>query len=39
MLSDEQIKQQINFTLSRTDLPKLGKKYKGKVRDVYDLDD
>jgi len=39
MLSDEQIKQQINFTLSRTDLPKLGKKYKGKVRDVYALDD
>lgn len=39
MLSDEQIKQQINFTLSRTDLPKLGKKYKGKVRDIYALDD
>jgi len=35
MLEDNKIKEQINFTLKGTDLPKLGKKYKGKVRDVY----
>ncbi|MBU0627652.1 MAG: phosphoribosylaminoimidazolesuccinocarboxamide synthase [Nanoarchaeota archaeon] len=35
MLSDDIIKEQIEFTLKETDLPKLGNKYKGKVRDVY----
>lgn len=35
MLSDKEIKQQINFTLEETNFSKLGKKYKGKVRDVY----
>ncbi len=35
MLSDNEIRQQINFTLKETDFPNLGKKYPGKVRDVY----
>ncbi|MDP7179835.1 MAG: phosphoribosylaminoimidazolesuccinocarboxamide synthase [Candidatus Woesearchaeota archaeon] len=35
MIPNEKIKQQIGFTLKETDFPKLGKKYKGKVRDVY----
>ena len=35
MLSDEKIKEQRSFTLNKTSLPKLGEKYKGKVRDVY----
>lgn len=35
MLKDNKIKQQINFTLEETNFPDLGKKYKGKVRDVY----
>jgi phosphoribosylaminoimidazole-succinocarboxamide synthase len=34
MLEDNQIKEQIDFTLKGTEL-ELGKKYKGKVRDVY----
>ncbi|MFH1588483.1 MAG: phosphoribosylaminoimidazolesuccinocarboxamide synthase [Candidatus Diapherotrites archaeon] len=39
MLSEEQIKEQLNFRLEGTDFPALGKKYKGKVRDVYVSDD
>jgi phosphoribosylaminoimidazole-succinocarboxamide synthase len=39
MLSDEIIKNQINFALKETYFEKLGKKYKGKVRDVYVADD
>ena len=39
MIPKEKIKQQINFTLKETDFPDLGKKYKGKVRDVYIGDD
>ncbi len=35
MISDELIKKQINFALKETNLSKLGKRYKGKVRDVY----
>jgi len=38
MISDDKIKEQIQFTLKGTDLP-LGKKYKGKVRDVYIAED
>jgi len=37
MIADEDIKKQIGFTLKGTDL-ELGKKYKGKVRDVYEKD-
>jgi len=37
-MENEKIKQQIQFTLKGTDLA-LGKKYKGKVRDVYVADD
>ena len=39
MLSGNKIKEQINFTLKETNFPNLGKKYKGKVRDVYIADD
>lgn len=39
MLSDNEIKEQINFTLKETNFPNLGKKYKGKVRDVYIAED
>ena len=39
MVNDELIKKQISFTLKGTNLEKLGKKYKGKVRDVYVADD
>ena len=39
MLSEQQIKQQINYTLKDTYFPPLGKKYKGKVRDVYIAED
>lgn len=39
MISKEIIKKQINFTLKETNFKKLGKKYKGKVRDVYIADD
>lgn len=35
MLSDSEIKKQIEFTLKGTDFPILGEKYTGKVRDVY----
>src|SRR5947207_12820897 len=35
MVSDEIIRQQLSRTLARTDLPKLGEKYEGKVRDCY----
>ena len=35
MISDDVIKRQIKFTLSGTDFKNLGKKYQGKVRDVY----
>ena len=38
MMSDEDIKKQMSHTLKSTDF-KLGKKYKGKVRDVYITDD
>jgi len=39
MLSDEIIKNQLKHTLEETNFHNLGKKYKGKVRDVYILDD
>ncbi|MBN2127595.1 MAG: phosphoribosylaminoimidazolesuccinocarboxamide synthase [Candidatus Diapherotrites archaeon] len=39
MVSEEQIKEQLNFRLDGTDFLGLGKKYKGKVRDVYVSDD
>jgi len=39
MLSDEQIKEQREFTLKETDFSGLGEKYKGKVRDVYIAND
>ena len=39
MLSEQQIKEQISHTLGQTDFPKLGRKYTGKVRDVYIADD
>lgn len=39
MVSDDAIKKQIKFTLSETDFKNLGKKYKGKVRDVYVSED
>ncbi len=39
MLSNNEIKQQISFTLEETNFPNLGKKYKGKVRDVYITED
>jgi len=39
MISEEQIRKQIHFTLKETDFPELGKKYRGKVRDVYVADD
>jgi phosphoribosylaminoimidazole-succinocarboxamide synthase len=39
MISKEQIKEQIQFTLKGTDFPGLGEKYKGKVRDVYKGED
>jgi len=35
MLSNKKIKEQRSFTLDKTNLPELGEKYKGKVRDVY----
>jgi phosphoribosylaminoimidazole-succinocarboxamide synthase len=38
-MQDEEIKKQIDFTLKETDFPDLGKKYKGKVRDVYIAED
>lgn len=39
MVSEERIKEQISYTLKGTDIEGLGKKYKGKVRDVYVTDD
>ena len=39
MISDNQVKKQIKFTLKETNLENLGKKYKGKVRDVYVSED
>ncbi len=39
MVSEEIIKKQLNNTLKETNFSKLGKKYKGKVRDVYIADD
>ncbi len=35
MIPKETIKEQIQFTLGGIDIPELGKKYKGKVREVY----
>ncbi len=35
MITEEQIKEQINLTLDKTDFPELGEKYEGKVRDSY----
>ena len=35
MISDDAIINQIKFTLTETDFENLGKKYQGKVRDVY----
>ena len=39
MIPTNQIKKQLNNTLEETDFTKLGKKYKGKVRDNYILGD
>ena len=39
MLPIELISEQLNFTLDETNLPKLGKKFSAKVRDVYSTDD
>ncbi len=39
MLPIELISEQLKFTLDETNLPKLGKKYIAKVRDVYFADD
>lgn len=39
MISEEKIKEHISNTLKGTDFNSLGKKYKGKVRDVYAGDD
>src|SRR5438067_6830594 len=38
MVSDEIIRKQLTRTLQGTDLPALGKKYEGKVRDCYTKD-
>lgn len=38
MISPEILKKQLEFTLSKTDFPKLGNKYEGKVRDNYSKD-
>lgn len=35
MIPEQKIKEQIKFTLEGTEFPKLGKKYKAKVRDCY----
>lgn len=35
MISTQNLKAQIPYTLSKTDFPQLGKKYEGKVRDNY----
>ncbi len=36
---EEIIKKQLNYTISETNFPSLGKKYQGKVRDNYIKDD
>jgi len=35
MIPEQKIKEQMKFTLEGTEFPKLGKKYKAKVRDCY----
>jgi phosphoribosylaminoimidazole-succinocarboxamide synthase len=39
MLSDNQIRSQLDHALTQTDLPKLGELYRGKVRDNYSRGD
>jgi phosphoribosylaminoimidazole-succinocarboxamide synthase len=39
MMSDEQVKEQMKFTLKETNFEGLGEKKKGKVRDVYKAED
>jgi phosphoribosylaminoimidazole-succinocarboxamide synthase len=39
MISEQKIKEQMKFTLDGTEFPKLGKKYKAKVRDCYVQED
>ena len=39
MIANDIIKQQISYTLKETNFSSLGKKYRGKVRDVYTTDD
>ena len=39
MIPEQQLKEQIKYTLEETSFPELGKRYKGKVRDVYIADD
>jgi phosphoribosylaminoimidazole-succinocarboxamide synthase len=39
MISEQKIKEQMQFTLKDTDFPQLGKKYHGKVRDCYIQED
>jgi phosphoribosylaminoimidazole-succinocarboxamide synthase len=39
MVANDIIKQQISYTLKETNFSSLGKKYRGKVRDVYTTDD
>lgn len=38
MILPEILKKQLEFTLGKTDFPKLGNKYEGKVRDNYSKD-
>ncbi len=38
MISDDKLKEQLQYTLNETDL-KIGEKYDGKVRDSYTIDD
>jgi phosphoribosylaminoimidazole-succinocarboxamide synthase len=35
MITEQKIKEQMKFTLNDTEFPKLGKKHKAKVRDLY----
>ena len=39
MIPEQKIKEQLNFTLKDTEFPKLGSKYKAKVRDCYIRED
>lgn len=39
MIPEQKIKEQMKFTLKDTEFPKLGRKYKGKVRDCYIQED